>query len=622
MINSTFQNNSEESVPINFNTAIDKLESLSDSSPLVVTDRELNVFYANSVFLKNFGVGDNNKINPINSDLDFSEIFSTFSSSVYSDFRFDLNIISTNNIKQAYSVDIEKVFLQNVEYFVIIFRSLEEKTQLEKRVIDFHNALEYGVVPLMILNENGRIRYSTKAFEEIFNTNIELIYNNYLSNILIDYLTSDDVTSLDNAIKKGEKFTKIVQVKKDNSVRYKELSVIPVTSEYDTSASFIVNANDITDYIIKNQLIQSSENKLKSIINNISDLLIILRAKKDLLVFESTNENFCRAFSLNKEDIISKEISTVFVPEITGAIRNLLAVSPSNASSDISAELPGSGNAVYKLKYSYIDDYEVNERLYIITFNDITVQKRFENQLQSAYRKEAFLNSLKTSFLENMSHEIRTPFNAIMGYSEIIEDCSVTGDYETIKELTLLVKDVLKRILNLFTNIVEVSQIESGEIIVEKETVNCSQIIKNIYDKKVKDAQVKNLLFHYEVEPEVFNMVTDPGLLDKAITPLVDNAIKYTETGSVKISSNIENDKYAIRIEDTGAGIDQKQIIRLLQPFTQEEEGYTRRYEGAGLGLTIAYKLIKLLDGEFNISSSKDVGTSITIMLPIQQGQA
>jgi signal transduction histidine kinase len=474
----------------------------------------------------------------------------------------------------------------------------------------------------MILNENGRIRYSTKAFEEIFNTNIELIYNNYLSNILIDYLTSDDVTSLDNAIKKGEKFTKIVQVKKDNSVRYKELSVIPVTSEYDTSASFIVNANDITDYIIKNQLIQSSENKLKSIINNISDLLIILRAKKDLLVFESTNENFCRAFSLNKEDIISKEISTVFVPEITGAIRNLLAVSPSNASSDISAELPGSGNAVYKLKYSYIDDYEVNERLYIITFNDITVQKRFENQLQSAYRKEAFLNSLKTSFLENMSHEIRTPFNAIMGYSEIIEDCSVTGDYETIKELTLLVKDVLKRILNLFTNIVEVSQIESGEIIVEKETVNCSQIIKNIYDKKVKDAQVKNLLFHYEVEPEVFNMVTDPGLLDKAITPLVDNAIKYTETGSVKISSNIENDKYAIRIEDTGAGIDQKQIIRLLQPFTQEEEGYTRRYEGAGLGLTIAYKLIKLLDGEFNISSSKDVGTSITIMLPIQQGQA
>lgn len=619
MINSTFQNNSEESAPINLSAAIDKLESLSDSSPLVVTDKELNVFYANSVFLKNFGVGNDNKINPINSDLDFSEIFSTFSSSVYSDFRFDINIISTNNIKQGYSVDIEKIFLQNVEYFVIIFRSLEEKTQLEKRVIDFHNALEYGVVPLMILNENGRIRYSTKAFEEIFNTNIELIYNNYLSNILIDYLTSEDVSSLDNAIKKGEKFTKIVQVKKENSVRYKELSVVPVTSEYDTSTSFIVNANDITDYIIKNQLIQSSENKLKSIINNISDLLIILRAKKDALVFESTNENFCRAFSLNKEDIISKEISTVFVPEITGAIKNLLAVSPSNASSDISADLPGSGNAVYKLKYSYIDDYEANERLYIITFNDITVQKRFENQLQSAYRKEAFLNSLKTSFLENMSHEIRTPFNAIMGYSEIIEDCSVTGDYETIKELTLLVKDVLKRILNLFTNIVEVSQIESGEITVEKETVNCSQIIKNIYDKKAKDAQLKNLLFHYEVEPEIFNMVTDPGLLDKAITPLVDNAIKYTETGSVKISANIENDKYVIRIEDTGAGIDQIQIIRLLQPFTQEEEGYTRRYEGAGLGLTIAYKLIKLLDGEFNISSSKDIGTSITIILPTQQ---
>ncbi|MDP4117146.1 MAG: HAMP domain-containing sensor histidine kinase, partial [Bacteroidota bacterium] len=433
----------------------------------------------------------------------------------------------------------------------------------------------------------------------------------------IDYLTGEDIITLNSAIKNSEKFTKIIQLKKDNVIRYKELSVIPVTSDYDASPSFIVNANDITDYVIKNQLIQGSENRLKSIINNISDLLIILRAKNGSLVFDNTNDNFCKAFVVKKEDIILKEISHVFNPEICDTIKNFLTLGV-HASKDISLEMTGGVNCIYKLKYSYIDDYEMNERLYIITFNDITAQKKFEYQLESAYRKEAFLNTLKTSFLENMSHEIRTPFNAIMGYSEIIEDCSVTGDYETIKELTLLVKDVLKRILNLFTNIVEVSQIESGEVVIEKELVNCSQIIKNIYDRKHKEAQAKKLQFTYELEPEIFNMIIDPDLLDKAITPIVDNAIKYTDAGSVKITAKVEMNKYIVCIADTGTGIDQQQITRLLQPFTQEEEGYTRRYEGAGLGLTIAYKLIKLLDGEFNISSAKEKGTFITIALPIE----
>ncbi|MDP4117081.1 MAG: hypothetical protein Q8903_13170, partial [Bacteroidota bacterium] len=201
MTNTPFQNSSEEINPLNISAVINKLESLSDSSPLVVTDKDLNIFYANQMFKKNFGISDDNKIASINSDLDFSEVFSTFSSSVYSDFRFDLNMVTAGNNKLVYTVDIERIFIQKIEYFVVIFKSIEEKVQLEKRVIDFHNALEYGEVPLMILNENGRIRYSTKPFEDIFNTNIELIYNNYLSNILIDYLTGEDIITLNSAIK-------------------------------------------------------------------------------------------------------------------------------------------------------------------------------------------------------------------------------------------------------------------------------------------------------------------------------------------------------------------------------------------------------------------------------------
>lgn len=616
MTNSPFANNSEDKNFANFSSIVNKLKSLPDSSPLVVTDKHMNVLYSNNMFNNYFVIGKDNKINFNKAEPSLEEIFATFSNSEYSDFRFDLSIETSNKIKLVYSVDIERIFLKNSEYFVIIFKSLEEKSKLEQRVVDLHNALEFGGVPLMILNDRGRIRYSTKPFEEIFSITIELIYNNYLSNVLIDYLSGEDISLLNSAIINKEKFSRIIEIKNENTILYKELSVIPVAGDYDLPNSFIVNAIDITDYIIKNKIVQSSEIRLKSIINNISDLLIILKGNSKELFFENMNENFCKIFNISKDEAIFKSISSIFSNEICDSIKNIIF---SESGNTVDIVFPNSSNEknIYKLKYSFIDDSENDEKLYIVSFHDITSQKKYELQLQSAYRKEAFLNSLKTSFLENMSHEIRTPFNAIMGYSEIIEDCSVTGDYETIQELTVLVNDVLKRILNLFTNIVEVSQIESGEVQVEKESANISQILKNVYHKKVKEADSKNLKFECEFEPEVFNFVTDANLIDKALTPLIDNAIKYTDSGSVKLTGNIEANNYIICISDTGIGIDQKQIMRLLQPFTQEEEGYTRRYEGAGLGLNIAYKLIKLLNGNINISSGKEKGTFITIALPI-----
>jgi signal transduction histidine kinase len=100
------------------------------------------------------------------------------------------------------------------------------------------------------------------------------------------------------------------------------------------------------------------------------------------------------------------------------------------------------------------------------------------------------------------------------------------------------------------------------------------------------------------------------------INSLVDNALKYTDYGEVKIHSRLFNDKAEIRISDTGSGMDTTRIKQLLEPFVQEEEAYVRNYEGAGLGLTVANKLTTILGGDFNVISSKNKGTTVILTFP------
>jgi len=177
-------------------------------------------------------------------------------------------------------------------------------------------------------------------------------------------------------------------------------------------------------------------------------------------------------------------------------------------------------------------------------------------------------------------------------------------------------KEMLGRALNLFTNLVEVSQLEAGEVEIEKVDLNCNQVLKKVYEKRQSDAAAKNLNFKIEFCDEECIVEIDWVKLERIVDVLIDNSIKYTKEGFVYIGSKLRDDKVIIIISDSGIGIAKNQIERLLAPFTQEVEGYTRPYEGVGLGLTVAYKLTKLLGGGFEIISEKNSGTEIKIIFP------
>jgi len=591
------------------------LYQIAESNPLIIVDAACRIIFSNSSFLTIFKYYHNHKFFDLNSEPDLRNMLLLLAGSNYNNMQFDLFYSPEHNLENSdFNVQAERIFIRDVEYFVLVFKSLKEKTKLEEKINDLHNALEYGGVPVIITNADGIVTYSTTSFEKILKKAIEIIYNQSVVDVLSFYLTNEEKKNLEEAINKVNIWTKIISCNDENgNTLYEELKLNPIFLEGNDNLNFILTANDITNYILKNLFIKKSERRLKSIINNISDLLFIFKKKDGQYLFENANENFCNIFSINKVNAFKKNLDSVLVGNLFSQVKDAIKQFDLSNNANVEFNFISPENNQYSVKISLINDALEKESIYIVAMQDVTDQMLYQEQLKRAYEKEINLNKMKTAFLENMSHEIRTPFNAIVGYSEIIDEYILNNEYEALIDLIGSFKDVLARVLNLFNNIVEVSQIYSGEVELDLVTLNCSQVLESIYEKKFAEAEKKNLKFILDIVDQELSIKTDWIKFEKVVESLVNNAIKYTDEGSIILSTGLQGNKVQIVIADTGRGIEEKDLKKLIEPFVQAEDAYIRSYEGAGLGLTIAYQLTRLMKGSFHIESEKNKGTKIKL---------
>ncbi|MFZ5947810.1 MAG: ATP-binding protein [Stygiobacter sp.] len=591
---------------------------LPNNNPLAIVDVELKIVYCNEAFKNNFGLGMGEEISKMKSNPEFVYLVRGFNESHYKNISVDITFSFENDtFVKNYFVRIERVFINLQQYFVLSIESLEQRNKLENKINSIHNALDQGNFPLMILDNDKKITYVSKTFEIVLNRDLEKIFNKQIDEVLSDYLNLAELDDLKYSLKNYTLWKKLICFYKKVPTEYWEFKLNPVYENEFEKPNFILFANNLTEHINQTIAIERSEKKQKLIIDNISDLLLIVEKVGNYALFENANDNFCKSFGLDKNKIYSLKIDDF---------------TPKNLSKEIYEAIfyLSTKNVQYhEFVYKHFDNHEFNCKVtsvpeagsnlayFIITLKDITEEVRYREQLKKAYHKEMQLNKMKSDFLANMSHEIRTPFNAVVGFSEIIDESIESGDMEILRELMNSMKEVLGRALNLFTNIIEVSQIESGEIELEKVDLNYNHIIRNLSKKFEEDIQKKNIDFILELSEEECVIEVDWVKFERIVSSLLDNAIKYTEKGYVFIGSRIKNKFVEIVIEDSGVGIEQNQIERLLKPFTQEIEGYTRPFEGAGLGLTIAYKLTQLMDGKFEIKSEKNKGTRILLTFPL-----
>lgn len=246
-------------------------------------------------------------------------------------------------------------------------------------------------------------------------------------------------------------------------------------------------------------------------------------------------------------------------------------------------------------------------------------RQAIDTELKIALKREEEANFLKNAFLSNMSHEIRTPLNGIIGFSALLEAELSRMENQELFEYATGIQQSGERLLHLLNNIIDISRIEANDLEVKLETCNISHIITQVSELYSFKANEKGLRLNIQT------LETPPALADERIssrvlTDIIDNAIKYTERGFVNISSgfDVDSKRVFIRIKDTGIGIDSAYLPNIFEAFRQESLGYSRAYQGAGLGLPLAYRLIHLMKGDITVDSVKGIGTTITIFLPAE----
>ncbi len=254
---------------------------------------------------------------------------------------------------------------------------------------------------------------------------------------------------------------------------------------------------------------------------------------------------------------------------------------------------------------------EINEKENVIT------------EVKYAYKKAEEANLLKDAFLANINHEIRTPLSAIIGLSEVLQNKITKSKDLNISKYVEGINQSGQRLLSLLNNILDISRIEANDFKINMIECDSNKIINQALDLSIFTINEKGLKLTRNAS-ETPNIVADKEILVKVIADIINNSIKYTTKGEIIVENgfNKSSNEVYIKITDTGIGIDESYLPHVFETFRQESIGYARLYQGAGLGLPLAYRLLKLMNGKIEISSKKNSGTTVTIFISSSQNNS
>jgi len=273
------------------------------------------------------------------------------------------------------------------------------------------------------------------------------------------------------------------------------------------------------------------------------------------------------------------------------------------------------GRTTY-LKY-YLIPISINDIIIGVWINlhDITDLWNIQQELIIAKVKAEESDRLKTAFLQNMSHEIRTPLNGIIGFTTLLSDSDLSQ--EEMKEITAVIKHSGNRLIEMVNNVLDISKIETGQVEVYRMTFPVESLLDDLYSFFSSLTESKGLKLICEAKNGNLRIDSDYQKLYQILSNLINNAVKFTSTGSIEMGYNLKETLIEFYVKDTGVGIAENIQQRIFERFMQADTSISRNYEGAGIGLSICKGLVEILGGKIWVESKFGQGSTFYFTIPL-----
>ncbi len=250
--------------------------------------------------------------------------------------------------------------------------------------------------------------------------------------------------------------------------------------------------------------------------------------------------------------------------------------------------------------------------------NEIKKHKHTLELLHDAKEKAEESDRLKTAFLSNMSHEVRTPMNGIIGFTNLLK--AADTDSENREKYISIIQMSCNRLLNLITDLINISEIETGQITVNIVEFNVKEVIEQLYAYFRQEIERKGLELYidFSLIENTPMLKSDKDKVETILINLIKNAIKYTQKGSIQIGVKSINNIVEFYVKDTGIGIPTKRLDAIFERFVQADIEDSMAFQGAGLGLSIAKSYAKILGGNLRVESEEETGSTFYLNLPVK----
>lgn len=249
-----------------------------------------------------------------------------------------------------------------------------------------------------------------------------------------------------------------------------------------------------------------------------------------------------------------------------------------------------------------------------IILRDLTRQQKYRDKLEELNRENTLLLRSKTMLIATVTHDLQTPLSSILGFSDLLKKTSLDP---TQTQYVNNISSSSDYILNLVNDLVDFSKLENNKIKIKKIAFNPKELIESTFSTLKRNASDKDIALLYQVEDSLdTDIISDPYRVKQILTNLVTNAIKFTQKGHVKISGKITNGNVIFVVEDTGIGITEEQQKLIFEEFTQAHPDIEQQFGGTGLGLTISKRLATLLEGQIEVKSQPEQGSTFTFSIP------